>query len=211
MTALALGIVIGFLMCIPVGPINVWVVNTLIKHNFRSAFSIALGGALMDFTYFMVILSGLSFFRFSPTTVLILKIIGVLFLLVFGVREIFYRPKVLNDQEKALKKIPHSSSFFLMGVLIYTSNPTLIATMTGLAAMIKSWGLFNEGLVNHTLLSLGLAAGSTLWFFILLKGVMKYQARIPERFFKVFARSSGVLIVLFSIYMAFNVYKEISL
>lgn len=211
MTALALGIVIGFLMCIPVGPINVWVVNTLIKHNFRSAFSIALGGALMDFTYFMVILSGLSFFRFSPTTVLILKIVGVLFLLIFGIKEIFYRPLALNEQEKALKKIPHSSSFFLMGVLIYTSNPTLIATMTGLAAMIKSWGLFHEGLFNHTLLSLGLAGGSTLWFFILLKGVMKYQSRIPEKFFTLFARSSGVFIVLFSLYMAINVYKELSL
>jgi len=211
MIALGLGIIIGFLMCIPVGPINVWVINTLIKHNFRSAFSIALGGALMDFIYFMVILSGLSFFRFSPTTVLVFKVIGVLFLLVFGMREIFYRSEVLTEQEKALKKIPHSSSFFLMGILIYTSNPTLIATMTGLAAMIKSWGLFHEGLFNHTLLSLGLAVGSTLWFFILLKGVMKYQSRIPAKFFTFFARSSGILIVLFSLYMAINVYKEISL
>ena len=89
--ALIIGIITGFLICIPVGPINVWVVNTLIKHNFRSAFAIALGGSLMDFVYFILILSGLSFFHFTPRTVLILKIIGVVFLLTFGLKELLVK------------------------------------------------------------------------------------------------------------------------
>jgi threonine/homoserine/homoserine lactone efflux protein len=84
--ALLIGLITGFLICIPVGPINVWVVNTLIKHDFKSAFAIAIGGSLMDFVYFMVILSGLSLFHFSPKTILILKIVGVVFLLAFGLK-----------------------------------------------------------------------------------------------------------------------------
>ena len=65
--ALIIGLITGFLICIPVGPINVWVINTFIKYDFKSAFAIALGGSLMDFVYFIAILSGLSFFhrRFS--------------------------------------------------------------------------------------------------------------------------------------------------
>jgi threonine/homoserine/homoserine lactone efflux protein len=86
MIAFLIGLIIGFIMCIPVGPINVWVVNTLLKHNFRSAFSIALGGSLMDFSYFMVILTGLSLFTFSPKTSLTLKIVGVLFIFAFGLK-----------------------------------------------------------------------------------------------------------------------------
>jgi threonine/homoserine/homoserine lactone efflux protein len=209
--ALLVGLVIGFIMCIPVGPINVWVVNTLLKHNFKSAFSIALGGSLMDFVYFIFITSGLSFVHFNSKTILILKCAGVLFLLIFGLKELFSKEKLKEEPNDAEKKIPRKSSFFIIGVLIYTSNPTLIATMTGLAAFIKSWHLFNETMLNHFLLAFGVAVGSASWFYLLLKMINKHQKKIPEAFYRHFARTSGVLIILFSFYMAFNVYKEISL
>ena len=211
MIALFLGLTIGFLMCIPVGPINVWVVNTLLKHNFRAAFSIALGGALMDFSYFMIILTGLSLFTFSPQTSLALKIIGVLFLFLFGLKEILNKNQLFEIRDKENQKKPRSSSFFLLGVLIYTSNPTLIATMSGLAAIIKSWHAFDYNFLNYFFLSLGVALGSAGWFYFLLKMVQKYQNRIPQKFFLHFGRVSGVLIVTFSLIMAFKVYKEVYL
>jgi threonine/homoserine/homoserine lactone efflux protein len=208
MMALMIGLIIGFLMCIPVGPINVWVINTLIKHNFRSAFSIALGGSTMDFIYFMVILSGLSLFHFSPTTILTLKVVGVLFLFAFGMKELLVKKQNFTLSESEEKKTPKATGFFFLGVLIYSSNPTLIATMSGLAAVIKSWKLFSYTFFNYFSLSLGLALGSAAWFYLLLKIVNKYQNKIPERFFINFSRACGALIVLFSLYMAFNVYKE---
>ena len=208
MMALMIGLIIGFLMCIPVGPINVWVVNTLIKHNFKSAFSIALGGSTMDFIYFMVILTGLSLFHFSPTTIVTLKVIGVLFLFFFGLKELLVKKQNFTLSESEEKKTPKATGFFFMGVLIYSSNPTLIATMSGLAAVIKSWKLFSYTFFNYFSLSLGLALGSATWFYLLLKIIKKYQNKIPERFFVNFSRVCGALIVLFSLYMAFNVYKE---
>lgn len=211
MIAFLIGLIIGFIMCIPVGPINVWVVNTLLKHNFRSAFSIALGGSLMDFSYFMVILTGLSLFTFSPQTSLTLKIVGVLFLFAFGLKEVLTKEQVFDSSEDDEKKMPNASSFFLLGVLIYTSNPTLIATMSGLAAVIKSWNAFNYNFLNYFLLSFGVAIGSAGWFYFLLKMVQRYQNKIPKKFFLHFSRASGVLIVIFSLIMAFNVYKEVYL
>jgi threonine/homoserine/homoserine lactone efflux protein len=206
--ALIIGIITGFLICIPVGPINVWVVNTLIKHNFRSAFAIALGGSLMDFVYFILILSGLSFFHFTPRTVLILKIIGVVFLLTFGLKELLVKNQSFKIDEDLKKKEPTVLGFFLLGVAIYSSNPTLVATMSTLAAVIKSWNLFANNFGSYLALSLGLALGTTSWFYILLKIVTRYQNKIPERFFINFSRACGALIVLFGLYMAFNVYKE---
>jgi threonine/homoserine/homoserine lactone efflux protein len=211
MIALLLGFVIGFLMCIPVGPINVWVVNTLLKHNFRSAFSIAIGGSTMDFVYFLIILSGLSLVHFSPRTTLILKIVGVVFLFLFGLKDILAKSQAFELKEEDHKKVPRASGFFLLGVLIYTSNPTLIATMSGLAAVIKSWHVFDYNFLNYFLLSLGLGLGSVSWFFFLLKMVQRYQNRIPQKFFTYFSRTSGALIVFFSLIMAFNVYKEVYL
>lgn len=208
MIALLVGLIVGFLICIPVGPINVWVVNTLIRKNFRSAYSIALGGSLMDFIYFMIILTGLSLFHFTPKTILTLKILGVFFLLVFGLRELLVKKQNFKLDQNEEQKKTRASSYFLLGVFIYSSNPTLVATMSGIAAVIKSWNLFLNTFYNYVALSLGIGLGSALWFFILLKIVHRYQNKIPERFFINFSRACGLLIVLFSLYMAFNVYKE---
>lgn len=208
MIALLVGWIVGFLICIPVGPINVWVVNTLIRKNFWSAYSIALGGALMDFIYFMIILTGLSLFHFTPKTILTLKVVGVLFLLVFGLRELLVKKQNFTLEQDEEKKKTRAGSYFLLGVLIYSSNPTLVATMSGIAAVIKSWNLFLNTFPNYIGLSLGISLGSATWFFLLLKIVARYQNKIPERFFINFSRACGLLIVLFGLYMAFNVYKE---
>jgi len=208
MIAFLVGWIVGFLICIPVGPINVWVVNTLIRKNFRSAYSIALGGSVMDFVYFMIILTGLSLFNFTPKTVLSFKILGVVFLLVFGLRELFVKKQNFSLNKDEEQKKTKASSYFLLGVLIYSSNPTLVATMSGIAAIIKSWNLFANSFGNYMGLSIGIAIGSATWFFLLLKIVHRYQNKIPERFFINFSRACGLLIVLFGLYMAFNVYKE---
>lgn len=206
--ALLIGIITGFLICIPVGPINVWVVNTLIKYDFKSAFAIALGGSVMDFLYFIILLSGLSLFHFSSKTVLILKMIGVVFLLIFGLKELLVKNKSFKIDKNIAKKEPTVISFFLLGVAIYSSNPTLFATMSTLAAVIKSWNFFDNNFRSYFSLSLGLGIGTASWFFLLLKIVTKYQNKIPERFFINLSRACGALIFLFGLYMAFNIYKE---
>lgn len=210
MIALVIGLLVGFLMCIPVGPINVWVVNTLLKKNFKSAIAIALGGSIMDFVYFMIILTGLSFVKFSDTTILTLKILGVLFLFGFGLKELLTKQADHEIQEKNdEKERTNLFSYFLLGVLIYTSNPTLIATMSGLAAFIKSWEVFESVFINYLMLSFGVALGSFSWFYFLLKLVERYQEKIPAKFYHKFSQVSGLLIIIFSFIMAFNVYKEV--
>lgn len=207
--AFLIGLVVGFLICIPVGPINMWAVNTQLKRNFKSAISIALGASTMDFIYFMIILSGLSFFNFTAQTIHVLKIIGVIILFAFGVKELMTKKVSFKLTEEEKQNAPKAHSYFLLGVIIYTSNPTLIASMTGVASVIKSWKLFDENLLNHFMLSIGLSLGTLSWFYLLLKIVNKHKHKIPERFFVRFSQACGVFILIFSLYMAFNVYKEV--
>ena len=60
---LLVGIVVGFLMGIPIGPINVWVMKTKITHGRGAASSIGFAGAIMDGITVFFILSGLRFFN----------------------------------------------------------------------------------------------------------------------------------------------------
>lgn len=143
MKAFFIGAMIGFLMCIPIGPLNVIVINTHIKRGFKRAMCIALGGSFMDFVYFFLILSGLSFLHFSDTSLSFFKTAGILLIFGLGLKEILSQPKLerevqINDSASKLV------GSFIFGVVIYTSNPTLVLTMSGLGTFTKSLQAFEE-------------------------------------------------------------------
>tara|TARA_R110000868_G_scaffold154736_4_gene380990 strand:+ start:4647 stop:5267 length:621 start_codon:yes stop_codon:yes gene_type:complete len=202
--SLIIGLITGFLMCIPIGPLNVWIINTRIKKNSATALSIALGGSMMDLAYFYTILSGLSFFEFSETAALYFKSIGILVILAMGIKELAAKGEIqVSEGEKVTNK--GLLAGFMIGVLIYTSNPTLILTMTGLGAFIKSLALFEFNQLNIILCALGLSVGSFLWFVLLVKVVDRYQEKIREKYLALFSRTSGILMVALSIYMGFKI------
>lgn len=208
LVAFLVGIIVGFLICIPVGPINIWAVNTQLRHNFKSAISIALGAATMDFVYFMIILSGLSLFNFPPELVKVLKVLGIFVLFGFGLKELLVKKVSFTMTAEEKKKIPKAHSYYLLGIIMYTTNPTLVASMTGVGSVIKSWNLFEPTLINNTMLSFGLSMGTITWFYTLLKTVDKHKHKIPEKFFLQISRICGSFIIISSFYVAFKVYKE---
>jgi threonine/homoserine/homoserine lactone efflux protein len=205
MIAFSVGLFIGFLMCIPIGPINVWVINTYLKKSSTRALSIAFGGSLMDLCYFYLILSGLSFFTLDPKITMILKSVGIVFIFILGVKEIINKTIEVNKVSEGetpkgiLKGI-------LLGILIYTSNPTLILTMAGLGTFVKSLELFKFNQLNIILISIGLSLGSFLWFIFLIKIVERYKETIRNKYLNYLSRVSGVLMIGLSLFMGQRLY-----
>lgn len=200
MIALFMGLVIGFIMCIPIGPINVWVINTHLKKSASRALAIALGGSLMDFVYFFVVLSGLSFIELGETTESWLKMVGVALIFFLGMKELFSKQVSIVSTNK--KETPQGLiAGLLLGVVIYTSNPTLLITMTGLGAFVKSLNYFVFTPINIFIVSLGLSTGSFLWFVFLVKVIDRYQEIIRNKYINYFTKVSGGLMVGLSLFM----------
>lgn len=201
MMALLIGLCIGFLMCIPIGPINVWVVNTQVKKGVANALSIAAGGSIMDFCYFFIIVSGLSLFDFPHNISILLQVLGIVFITVMGVKELFFtKPQEVKEVDSEVKTKTIIASFFV-GVILYTSNPTLIVTMTGLGAFVKSLNYFTFTRTNAFLLSFGLALGSFLWFVFLSFIVNRFKESIRTKYMKHLVKISGALMVALGTYM----------
>jgi len=201
MIALFVGLIIGFLMCIPIGPINVWVINTHLKKGPISALSIALGGSIMDFIYFFIILSGLSLIKVNEDVMIYFKTFGIGLIFILGIKELL-TSHVEFDESSLKKETPKGIvASLVLGVILYTSNPTLIVTMTGLGAFVKSLGYFTISLFNSVLVSFGLALGSFFWFVFLVKVVERYQEKIKTKYYKYFVKVSGGLMVGFSLFM----------
>jgi len=200
-----LGIILGYLINIPMGPINIWILKTKLKKGFRPAISMAIGGALMDFFYFFVILSGLSLFEFSENTAAILKTLGISFLFLIGVKELLFT-KISSFQEGEITGNLRSSNYFFLGILIYISNPTLVFTISTLATFLKSFNFFPSTLINNLVFSLSVAAGSILWSYSLIKFIKRFESRISQGLMLKIMRSSGALVILLSFYLAIKTF-----
>ncbi len=198
--AFIVGFLVGFLMCIPIGPINVWVINAKIKKGSANAICIALGGSLMDFFYFFIIMSGLSFIDFNEKTTEVLKLVGIILIFILGLKELFAK-NAESQTFKNEKEFHKLMGAFFLGVILYTSNPTLIFTMTGLAAFIKSFALYSPTGLNHFLVSAGVALGSTAWFLFLIFFVQKFENKIKNKYLTYFNKVSGGLMVCLSLIM----------
>jgi threonine/homoserine/homoserine lactone efflux protein len=205
MIAFVVGFFIGFLMCIPIGPINVWVINTKIKKGSLNAMSIALGGSLMDFIYFFIIMSGLSFIEFNESTVQTLKTFGIIMIFALGIKELFSK-NIDSSEFKKEKEIHKLVGAFFLGVVLYTSNPTLIFSMTALAAFIKSLSLYPTSIINHFFVAAGLAIGSAIWFLFLITFVKRFEEKIKDKYLTYFNKISGALMVCISIFMGKNLF-----
>lgn len=202
---ICLGIILGYLINIPVGPINIWILKTKLKKGFRPAISISLGGALMDFVYFWVILSGLSLFTFSENTSSVLKTLGISFLFLIGLKELFFTD-ISSFAKSEIKGTIRSSNYFFLGILIYISNPTLVFTISSLCAFLKSFNLFPSNSENNLIFSLSVAVGAILWSISLLKLMKRFESRFSQDLMLKITRTSGALVVLLSFYLAIKTF-----
>lgn len=208
MIAFLVGLIIGFLMCIPIGPIGVWVIHTYLKKGFPHAYSIALGGSLMDFIYFFTIMTGLSFVTYSIDFGKNLQLLGIGLIFILGIIEIArkYEGITLQTVDNSTHKLLGS---VVLGVVLYTSNPTLVLTMTGLGAFVKSLGYFDNTALNNLLVSIGLAVGSATWFLFLIGMLKRYEETVKSRLLTVFNKAAGVLMVLLSLFMSARLYAKV--
>lgn len=203
------GIILGIIICIPIGPINLITIKLTTKNKRSDALFLALGGSVMDIVYFLVFLLGLSFVQFSAQTTLVFKFLGISFIFFLGFIEVVKYFKVLkasNDETfKEIETVENKKSGFLSfvsGVVIYTSNPTLVASMSGLAAFVKSSGYVPMTLPFMILFSFFAGVGTFLWFVFLTGLVVRYKNKFNEQFMLKLNLSFGVLIMVVAMVMA---------
>lgn len=203
------GILLGIIICIPIGPINLITIKLTTKNKRTDALFLALGGSVMDVVYFLVFLLGLSFVHFSAKTTMVFKLLGISFIFLLGLIEVVKYFKILklsNDESKKdIEAIENKASGFLSfvsGVIIYTSNPTLVASMSGLAAFVKSSGFVPMTLPFIVLFSFFAGVGTFLWFVFLTGLVVRYKNKFNDQFMLKLNLSFGVLIMIVAMVMA---------
>ena len=157
-----IGAAIGAITGIPIGPVNVAVIDTAYRHHLRRAIAVGLGGALADMTYAFLGIVGLGplLLEYPAVPPVLFSISGVV-LMTYGVLTIRAQP--VDPTEKLAEGAGQSGYFwsgFGLGVALIFLNPAAIITWV----VIVGSTLAVEDTVQGTAAALGVGVGSFAWF-----------------------------------------------
>jgi threonine/homoserine/homoserine lactone efflux protein len=192
---LSKGIIIGFSVAAPVGPIGVLTIKRTLTEGCISGFVTGLGAALADTVYGVIAGFGLTAISsFLLTQEFWLKLVGGVFLLFLGIKSFISKPasKAANLDSKGLLN-NFISTFFLT-----VTNP---ATILSFLAIFVGLGLgtTKTEYSSSITLVLGVFIGSALWWLLLSFIVSYFQSKIsPNRLIWI-NRVSGLIIISFGL------------
>src|ERR1051325_3759562 len=137
------GRVSGFLVSIPVGPINLTIINEGARRGFKWALLIGLGSVAMESIYCGIALTGFSAFLTLPLVKSTMELVSFLFLLFLSWK--YFSAKTIPDHVHSADVIEqklHPRSAFMVGFVRVLGNPSVLLLWVTLTATFLSpnWG-----------------------------------------------------------------------
>jgi L-lysine exporter family protein LysE/ArgO len=203
MVALLIGMITGVVISIPIGPINVAVISRGFKKSFGNAFAVGLGASLMDFLYCAATMLGLSALVHRLEVSIIFQIIGLILLLYLGIRDLTTRAESFR-YENVVQKNGGFQSALLLGIIMYVSNPTLVAFWITLSGIIQSSESIVNGVGDGILFAAGVGAGTAAWYYSLLKLISWKKDSFKAETLSLLSKVSGIIMLVFSGYIGYE-------
>lgn len=194
---LPIGILIGLLASIPLGPIGVICVQRTINKKFTSGFVSGLGAASADTVFAMIALFFYSIvLPYLEKHIQLIKIFGGLLIVIIGLR-LFFDKNTSNIRRNRQSTSALVKDFFsIFGLTI--SNPAYILVFFGWFAAFKV-GDFHFTLLTHILMILGILAGAAAWWFTLTFSVNLLRKKFTVRHIFYINKSAGAIIALLGV------------
>ena len=188
------GLVIGFSIAAPVGPIGELCIRRTLAHGRATGFVSGLGAATADAIYGAIAafgLTALSAFLLGQSTWL--RAIGGVFLALLGARTFAARPVTAASTGGTGRLAGAFASTFALTL----TNPTTILSFLGVFAGL---GLaFGAGGAAAVALVLGVFLGSATWWLTLALGVGVFRERLDATALRWINRLCGVVIAGFGV------------
>ena len=187
------GMIIGFAIAAPVGPIGVLCIRRTLAEGRTSGFVSGLGAATADAVYCSVAALGLTF----VANLLVggeswLRLVGGAFLIFLGVKTFLARvPERDAPAGRSGLLGAYASTFFLT-----LTNPTTILSFAAIFAGLGAGGANGDAL-SAVLLVLGVFLGSALWWLMLSGAAGLFRVMLSTRGLRWVNRVSGTVIATF--------------
>ena len=187
------GILLGFSLAAPVGPIGLLCIQRTLNEGRLAGFVSGLGATVADMIYGCIAGFGITFIaNFLTSQQQWLRLIGGAFICYLGFKIFLSKPaeQAASDQSHGL------FGAFLSTLFLMITNPITIAVFMTLFAGIGATNTSGNYLAVAALV-LGISLGSALWWLILCGGVSLLRAKLTPQRMRWINRLAGIVIVGF--------------
>jgi len=198
---------IGFLLCIPIGPVNLEIFHSSLNKHYMHAIFVAIGASLGDGIWALTAFFGISPFRngnqnlewvFFLITAIITGCLGI-----FALKD----SKCVEKKEDEITTIIRKKKrwAFLKGFALVIVNPLAVVSWMIVLKFLDSFGIKIPMNFNYELFFfITVASGAVSYFLliVLITNKMKHFFN-PERTAKI-TRYVGYLLLAFSVYFLYH-------
>lgn len=187
------GFISGLLLSIPVGPINLTIMNEGARRGFRWAFMIGLGAVVMEVLYCALAFTGFASFFSRGYVKAIMELCSFVFMLYLGIKFLMAKsvattPKIMPASshleeriEERIEEKLHPHSAFMIGFVRVMGNPGVLVFWIILAANFISREWVEPNGRGKLACIAGVAAGTGLWFLGLSWAVSLGHRKFSEK------------------------------
>jgi threonine/homoserine/homoserine lactone efflux protein len=197
----AIGVAAGALTGVPIGPVNVAVIDAAYRHTMRRAIAVGLGGSIADGLYAALGVLGVTpILKANPAIPPILYAISGVVLLIYGFLTARSQPvaPAATDppasESVAMRREMWSG--FTVGLALIILNPAAIVTWVVIMGSIIPDGTLTEGIFC----AVGVMVGSFGWFALVAYLTQKGRQVLGEKAAWI-PRVVGIALMVYAAYL----------
>ena len=194
------GFASGFLVSIPVGPINISIVNEGARRGFGWAFLIGLGATVMEVVYCAIAFAGFTHLFDSRWIKATMELVSFLLMLFLGVKYLLARslPATTRSVETVEHRL-HPHTAFWTGLVRCLGNPGVLLFWITFSAMFISHEWMDDTWPSKSACLAGVALGCFLWFTLLSYLVSRGHGRFSTGTLLRLSQFSGASVLALAI------------
>lgn len=220
--SLLAGLIIGFVMAMPPGPVAVTALKLGLEKGARHGYQIGLGTGIVDTFYCMIAMFATSaalsllgdFTDKYPLITLLIQLSVVAGMMIYGYITLksHKNPIELNDSSvpkkvKFFDNLAQRGSFFF-GVavaLANIANPTFLPSLAYVSLNVQKLGLIELTTLGNVSYALGFGVGNFLWIYFLIRILTHYRSKLSDKFIVIIKKFAGYTLIGFGSILGFRV------
>ncbi|HEU0010353.1 MAG TPA: LysE family transporter [Verrucomicrobiae bacterium] len=219
LTAILAGFFSGFVASVPVGPVNLTIMNEGARRGFRWAALIGLGATVMEVLYCVLAFTSFAAFFQNNKIKAAMQVFSFAFMLFLGMKFLMAKsvPKLDRLEESIERRIEggiekrfHPTSAFMTGFVRTLANPGVLLFWIVAGAYFISHRWVEPNHSGKFLCIAGVAGGVGLWFFGLAWGAALGHGRFTEKTMRRLEIGSGIGLLVLGVIHGINLALQLA-
>jgi L-lysine exporter family protein LysE/ArgO len=221
--AFLIGALTGWLMSMPIGPVNAAAISRTLKYGFKIGLAVGAGAAIMDVIYCGGAAQINQFLVESPVINLFFELAGFGALLYLGIHQLRAKLPLGGPQSsktnkdssdvgsmEVMKRLKGKNILepFGIGVVLYATNVMAIPEWIIISGLWRSWGVLASGFTMNLFFALGAGVGTFGWFSVLVGWISRHNRGFRRSTVHKINLGTGIAMLVFSAYFAYAIIFE---